>query len=122
MPNRKTPVSSSTISTVLAALVPRTIFSAGSNTKGIKVIAGSCAEWQSSGGTFGHFVISTTPPSTMSDGATVSKVVSVQNASPNFMSYQIVDDLFVPSGYGLYWISTATSVQGTTTDVSWADA
>ncbi len=123
MPIRKTPTNSNYQAGALLALTSRTIFSAASNTTGIKIHSGSVYERQATDG-FGHFVIATSAPSTMADGFNVSKAISYQSGASNFVLYSINDDIFVPSGYGLYWISTTATAAGvgTATDVSWSAA
>lgn len=121
MPIRKTPTSSNTQSGAVSALTPRTIFSAASNTAGNKIAVGSAYSTYAVGGAYGHFVVAVSAPAAITDGVTVSAVINYMTSSADRVVYKIFDDLFVPSGYGLYFIeSTATT--GTTTDVSWSVA
>lgn len=121
MPIRKTPTSSSYQASILAPLTSRTIFSAASNTTGIQIMNGTAFELQSSSG-YGHYVISTSAPSAMTDGLCVSKINSYSIGALNGAAYRIDPDIYVPSGYGLYWISTATVSVGSFNDVSWSAA
>lgn len=118
MPNRKTPTASNYQSGALAALTVRTIFTPASNTTGIKIHSGSYYGVESTNG-IGHFVIATSAPSSMNDGATISEIISIGVTANAYPSYKIKDDSFVPAGYGLYWISAAVA-SGASTDVSWS--
>jgi hypothetical protein len=120
MPIRKTPTNSNYQRAALTLLTSRTIISAASNTTGLKLLSGSCFEQQTGSG-FGHFVISTSSPSAMSDGLSVSQMITFVAGANNYCTYKIIDDLFIPSGYGLYWVSDSTS-SVTSTDVSWSAA
>ena len=120
MPIRKTPTASNFQTGALVALVPRTIFSAASNTTGNKIIAGTTYEAQSANG-LGHYVIATSAPAAITDGLVISELIYFQSAATNFSLYKIKDDIFVPSGYGLYWVSNISTV-ATTNDVSWSAA
>jgi len=122
MPIRKTPISTFTsASAVLSALTPKTIFTPASNTTGVKIFAGSAFEYIS--GAFGtaHFVIATSAPAAITDGVVVSTCAISPSTSTTGFSHKIIDDLFVPAGYGLYFINNIASA-ATSIDVSWSVA
>lgn len=124
---RKTPQYSNYQSGVLSALTARTIFTPASNTKGVRIVAGA-AEVTGTSFSSGHFVMHTTSPSTMADGLTVSEPTNKTSivAGGTTVAYvansNILDDIFIPSGYGLYFICAQTITDNLITDVSYTDA
>ena len=119
MPNRKTPTSSFSLFITQTSLLPRTVFAPAANTKGVKVLVGTAFELQTANGN-GHFVISTSAPSALTDGILVSNLITYISGATNQTISKTIDDLFVPAGYGLYYISSGA---GTVfIDASWADA
>jgi len=119
---RKTPQYSFVSSaSVLTALAPKTIFAPAANTKGIKIVSGSAYEFISGAIGTAHFVIATSAPAAITDGLTVSTVTISPGSTNTGFSHKIPDDLFVPAGYGLYFIGTITT-GATSIDVSYSDA